>query len=199
MADQPSSSPARSPAQGISRKQLILMAVLGIGLIIVVLYGQPDPGTATTEAGPETAGGLAALPSRRPSTAVATSARKNRWPVLAIERVIQTNPFAELAIPAGPPFLQAKPVVEPPEAPTITEASEVEASANNEPEEASQTRMADVIADLKSRKVKMILRTNGKASALIGDRILQEGDVIDGFRVITIGPNGIIVRAALPN
>lgn len=196
MADQPSHPPAGAPGQKISRKQLILIGALGIGLLIIILYGQPASDDSVGDTGAETGGTVEALPSRRPSASAPSPVRKDRWPVLAIARVIQTNPFAELAPSAGASLLQNKPVVDVVAEPVVDAVPEDQAAVNDASDRDARAHLSDAIADLKSRKVSTILRINGKKSALIGDRIVHEGDVIDGFRIVTIGPTGVIVQAA---
>jgi len=194
MADQSSSSPSRPAGQGIHRQQLMLIGVLGAGLLVVVFYGQPGSGDSNTE-GVDTAGTVDVLPSRRPSRVASATSQKERWPTLALDRVIATNPFAELALPPGTVVPPLPPVEEPVHEPV--ESVEPETTPDD-PQEETATDMLEVIAEMKARKVKMIFQTNGKSSALIGDRMVQEGEIIDGFRVVTIGPNGVTVRPVTP-
>jgi hypothetical protein len=53
-----------------------------------------------------------------------------------------------------------------------------------------------VIADLYRQKVSLILRTGPKTTVIIGGCRFHEGDIVDGVRIVSIHPNGVLVEPA---
>ncbi|MDB5336509.1 MAG: hypothetical protein JWN70_2128, partial [Planctomycetaceae bacterium] len=65
--------------------------------------------------------------------------------------------------------------------------------------EEKRNESAAAIAEWKTRRVSLIFRDGNKVSAVIGDQLVHEGDVIQGVRVISILPNGVLVAPAAPD
>lgn len=40
----------------------------------------------------------------------------------------------------------------------------------------------------------MILRSGEKVSAMIGERLIREGEIIDGVRIVSILPNAVLAE-----
>ena len=74
-----------------------------------------------------------------------------------------------------------------------------DSSRSQSSSEGGQTRgekAESLLAEFKTRKVKLIFRTNNKACALIGDRLIKEGEIIDGIKIVSISNNGVVVQHA---
>lgn len=177
----------------ISRKQGVLLAVLGAVLSYVVLQGDSTKGTND-----QTEVADADKPTARrkvtPRPAPNVELRRVTMPV---EQMQKQNPFAKLAVPPKPASPKVVAVTVPiavVSAPTPRpEVLAAEKRAKERREKIQQT-----IAELQGQKVKMILRTDNKTSAMIGNRLVSEGDLIDGVRVVSILPTGVIVKPASP-
>lgn len=159
----------------VSAKQAGMIGVLVVVLVGVVVYGQPEAETVETPAAV-----VAETPVTRP---VKTSPpKKKKWVKVALDEAVQTNPFAELTVPQAPAAAEQEPVAQ-------EAVAEMEALA-----EAAKAREA-AIADLRTQKVSVILRHSGQATAMIGGRMVREGDLLNGFRVISILPTGVVFEA----
>ncbi len=159
----------------VNAKQAVIIGVLGVVLVGVLVYGQPEAETVESPAAV-----AAETPVVRP---VKTSPpKKKKWVKVALDKAVETNPFAELTIPKAPAAAEPEPVAR-------EAAAEMEAIA-----EAAKAREA-AMADLRTQKVSVILRHSGKATAMIGGRMVREGDLLNGFRVISILPTGVVFEA----
>lgn len=181
MPDKPKSFSAR-----ITRKQGILLGVLGLALAYVVLQGS---GESTETAGePETP---AARKKAAASGPRATSTVELRRVSLPIDQIVQQNPFAKLVAPPKPEPKKPEP---PPVAIVSVAVPKPPDPIVEKRAKEKQERVQQIIAELHGQKVKMILRTDKKTSAMIGNRLVSEGDVIEGVRIISILPTGVVVR-----
>jgi hypothetical protein len=173
------------PFLGITPKQGAILAILA-GVFGFLLFGQND-GTgepaeediAATESGP-----------RRPSTASAGAAarRTPNWPEIELDQALAHNPFLPLAAdetssPAEQALIDAK-------------TAEAAAGATPTADDAADGSSDAAVAEFQSRGVTMIFRNKDKTCAVIGDRVVQTGDVIDGVRVVAITNTEVVVEPA---
>ena len=179
---------SKTTRPGVTRKQAIVLGALS-AMLIAALYSSQDTG-ATTDSTSVTTDARAA---RRKAAAAPTVAATVRWPSVTLEQTLKHNPFAELEVPVEPPS-QTTPE-------TVTSTPPVPVTSEEEPEidpveENRRRKSEETLAQLQSHKVSMILRTGKKASAMIGGRLVHEGDIVDGVRIVSILPNGVLVESA---
>jgi hypothetical protein len=111
------------------------------------------------------------------------SVRKIRqWPEIDLADVLKQNPFMlsdqateELALQTG----EAKE--------TLPTDEEIQAALR-------QKRLGETLDELRRTGVSAIFRTAQGNAAVIGNRTLKEGDVIDGVRIVSISDKGIVVE-----
>jgi hypothetical protein len=178
----------------VNARGLIVVAVLVV-ILIVVLVVQFAGGAATSshDGGNPAAGSQA----RQPSNPSAQERRKRTdahgssdpWLPISLERVIGYDPFRTPDAPTEDESLDSSPDDE---VEDEEDVDEEDAAALREQIEAA--RLA-ALAALTKRGVGAFL-SGGKDGdvAVIGDRTVRAGDVIDGFRVIAIGPDGMVVE-----
>ncbi len=183
---------------GMTVKQAILIGVLLVVFAGVLLSGQGGTESAGATADPAVTA-VTATPDqpapRRPSATPDSVAPVTHWPKVSLAEMLQHNPFQKpAALQEAPPESAAPAVVETePAAPETPDPALVALEAER------RKKVSATLADLQSQKVKVILRTNQKVSAVIGDRLIHEGDVIDGVKIVSILPNGVIVAPADDN
>ncbi len=178
----------------VNARGLIVVAVLVV-ILIVVLVVQFAGGAATSshDGGNPAADGQARQTSNPPAreTGKRTDAHSSSdpWLPISLERVIGYDPFRT------------------PDAPT--EDGPLDSSTDNEMEDEEDVDEEDAaalreqievarqaaLAALTKQGVGTFL-SGGKDGnlAVIGDRTVHTGDVIDGFRVIAIGPDGMVIE-----
>src|SRR5690606_25330469 len=81
--------------------------------------------------------------------------------------------------------------------PAPAEVAQVVAEQAREVQQQRQERQAAMEALAREGVAAIVQTPRGKA-ATIGKRIVREGDVIDGFRVVSIDRNGIVLEDATP-
>jgi cytoskeletal protein RodZ len=98
-----------------------------------------------------------------------------------LERTLKFNPFAPR------PALQ-----------TLV-AGETTASGQAQEQLAEKTRALAAqqrLSEFRGKKVSVVLRSSaGGSAALIGGRLVREGEIVDGIRVLSISTDGIVVEA----
>lgn len=174
---------AKNKFLGMTPKQAVLIGTLGVVLVGVMLYGQGDGQPAaqtTTEATPPA--------SRRRVAPTNTAAVHTKWPDVSLEQMLQHNPFAARNVASSESNPSAEIAAAPVE-PPVESAAEANPVANERREKAEA-----FLAELRTQRVKLILRTGEKVSAMIGERLIHEGEVIDGVRIISILPNAVLAE-----
>ena len=175
----------------ITRRQAIVIGALAlvlVGTVIAQLGGNHSAlAKAGVNAAPTAAQNATALPNGPASKVI--------WPQVSLDEMLRHNPFAEPASPVPVKVeIPALVVATPPTGDLMT-ASDSE----KEEEQLSEQRRQKVnaaLAALRSDKVTMILRTDRKVSAMIGNRLVREGDIVDGVRIVSIQTNGVLVEPA---
>jgi len=179
---------SNNPRTGITRKQGILLGVLSAVLAAVLWFGQGGAETLETQAASKAESGPRA--ARNKQVLAESTTRKTSWPKVALDTMLLNNPFAL------PEELQISP---PEEVPVEIEETAIAAAAETakqKMDEEERLKVQGVMANLKSQKVTMILRTNKDATAIIGDRVVHEGDVIEGVKIVSILPTGVLIEPA---
>jgi len=172
---------------GATPGKLALIGVLAVVFVAVLVMqfgdnqGAGDAGEelAVVNPGPAAAG---ASPVRLPPV---EKPGDRVWPTFSREEVAAFDPFAlspklGLAV-EGAAFVPAT-------RPLTAEQQREIAQQHVERQEA--------LAGLLSQGVSMLFQDKDGLVATIGDRTVRVGDVIDGFRVVTIGPTGIVLEPA---
>lgn len=177
---------------GMTRNQAVMIGALVAVLVGAIIYGQSGTKPAEGEAAaavPAPAAPEAVPPQRESaSTIVGTT----RWPVVSLDRMLQHNPFKHIDLPTEP-VVEEEPESPPAETPTAPTADAVAADLAVLKAE-RQKRVQEMLDELRDQKVQLILRSGDKVSAMIGTRLVHEGDLIDGVRIVSILPNGVIVE-----
>lgn len=175
----------------LTRKQGIMIGVLGAILVGVLVSGQSEGTTtgATAEADPA----LSRPRTARQSASATTAGKLTVWPKVSLDEMLLHNPFAQPemlrdSIPETPPAAEVE------AAAAAAEAESLQAARSKELDDEQREKLEAVMAEFKNQKVKMILRTDRGVTAVIGDRKVREGDIIDGVRIVSIRPDGVIIE-----
>jgi len=188
----PMSSTTKTKAYGATPGKLALIAVLAVVLVVVlaIQFGSGQAGEATqettaTDRKPAARRVPAARGPQLNDAKAPTKARGAPWPVIESTEVAQYDPFA-LTEPFAP--FEPKPS---------------KSVSPQEPVDASQDALAEqrraALAQLRQTGVTAIVRTPHGHVAAIGDRLVQVGDIVDGFRVTKITSDGLTVEVAASN
>jgi hypothetical protein len=188
----------QSPVRPIvTPRQLLLIGVLGVILAAVLIAefggasgapegaspGQPGPpasasGASAADARP----GPAASPTApapaaaaAPAPSAAENAAPRAWPKLDGEAAAGYDPFA---MPA-PLALRL--------------AADQEGKRVAKPARATQRKAEEALASLRSKGTMAVLRNERGAVAVIGNRVVRVGDVIEGYRVVSIDAGGVLL------
>ncbi len=171
---------------GMTHKQALLVGTLGLVLVGVLVFGQNGNETA-----PDTADDSARMASRRRSATVTMPVVSTNWPEVSLEQMLQNNPFADrislLESANVSKTAQAATEQEPAGAAEATDEKTLAANERRDKAEAFLT-------ELRTQRVKMILRSGEKVSAMIGERLIREGEIIDGVRIVSILPNAVLAE-----
>jgi len=184
---------------GFNMKKLVLIGVLAVILIAVIAFQLAGSSSTTARAtankgkqrnpGNPPANTPATPPTRQPqpnrsNQAAQTSQPENTtrrsWPSYALESVLAHDPFA------APGWTRTSEEIDAAVAAPTTD-SEVETVVNTD---------AILLAELKTQGVSMVMITEGKKVAKVGDKELREGDKIGGFVVKEINRQGVVLRDA---
>lgn len=181
-------------------KWLVVIALAAVLLAVIVWGGEAPPAAATTSTAASTRhGDVAHRPAPNAGnaavkgaakTTVKTTVTKSRSrlkvatdPENELEMTLRFNPFALR------PTLQV-PV-------PGTESSTPDQQAQEElAERARVLAVQQRLSEFKGQKVNVLLRTSdGVAAARIGRRLVHEGDIVDGIRILSISSDGVVVEA----
>jgi len=182
-------TPARPMA---TPRQLLLIGVLGVILAAVLIAefggasGAPEggcpsqPGLAApvpgvTAAEPRPGPAASAPPPLAAAAPAAASAPPPAWPKLDPEAAAAYDPFA---MPA-------------PLALRLAAAQEGKGVAK--PKQDARRKADEALASLQSKGTSAVLRGQRGAVAVVGNRVVRVGDVIEGYRVVSIDAGGVLL------
>lgn len=158
-------------AATVTPRQWALIAVLAVALIGAVYWPADDAPADAPNAD------LAAAPApngaagpRLPRVRTTPSPEPKKRPQVTLDATLRHNPFRA-------PLLTAQPDPAPPVEPAAEE----------------QEQQAELLT-LRQDGVTMILGDAGGMVATVGDRKLRVGDVIDGFCVVAIELDGVVLE-----
>lgn len=190
--------PESESTQLTSPTKLAIIAVLGLILVGVMIFQFKKSATTGKRRKTENAAVDSSSESdkaKSPKTMNKAQSNQNgpsarAWPKLLMADVSDYDPFT---VPAA---LVEEPIVA---VDDEENGSTDEANAEREKEIARRQAERDrILAKLQEQGVTAVFRTSHGATATIGSRIVHEGDVLDGFRVIEIRPEGVVLEDATP-
>jgi hypothetical protein len=175
----------------MNRKQALLVGVLA-SVLVGVLYTSYDGSAAPDAIAAATSSEARASTARRNAATSPTVVPGPRWPKVALDQTLSHNPFAE---PEAKP--ESRSTTSLATASTSAETAIREMETETTPAQDEQHRLtAATLAKLQNQKVSMILLTGKKTAAVIGGHLIHEGDLVDGVRIVSILPNGVLVEPA---
>lgn len=178
-------SPAATKKK-VSPNQLILIGVLVLTLAFVLFSGQGSSQTGAAKTVTNAVPPAAQSTSPKP-TAVAPV----QWPVVSLDQMLGHNPFESMDDRNGMKSSESSD-----DADKAAGSNASRGQSANDGEDARDQKARSLLSEFRSRKVKLIFRTNNKACALIGDRLIKEGEIIDGVKIVSISNNGVVVQHA---
>lgn len=171
---------------GVTPGKLGVVALLATVLMAVVVF-QVTSSCAPATASQERAGVRRKPPLRVPPQPTAPAAhadlpspKKSPWTQIMLEEAVQHDPFAVAEKPAVSTPVQPKP----PEQPVKTDARPRQTDERNQ-------RTKQALETLRGKGVKMVLLDGSEKVAIVGDRPIRVGEVLDGLRVVSITLRGI--------
>ncbi len=185
--------PETGPKPIATPRQLLVVGVLGV-VLAIVLIGQfggatGKPGDAAVKASPKERASQAGQASG-PKSAAASAARSAQaatpkpapfaWPKLSAEVAAQYDPFA---LPE-------------PLARKITEVNPAKVDRKSGIPPPKRDVSAENVAALKSKGIALIVRTQRGAVAMVGNRVVRVGDMLEGHRVVAIDSSGVLLAPA---
>ena len=171
-----------SPKLRATPGKLALIAVLAVVLVVVLAVqfggslgaGPPRDADRDRESHRPGPPGQLAVQAAQPSRDAGKGHDASRpWPKLELAEVSAHDPFAVRT-----------PVAKPPEPPATTAESE-----------ADRTQQDQLLEQLREQGVQAVIggSRHGNA-AVIGSQIVRVGDVLDGFRVVGIEADGVVLE-----
>lgn len=185
--------PRTPPRPKVTGKQWLLIGLLAVILVIVLVVqfgggsgsgrgeaakdaAQPAAGASSSEK--PSAEASAAPRAKGSSTSVSAPRRPARpWPTFTAESAAQHDPFAM------------------PEVIARKLAKNEEAEPENKKTQAARRPInRDQAAKmLRTKGVRAVLRNEGGAIAVVGSQEVRVGDVLEGFRVMSIDSDGVLL------
>lgn len=170
---------------GVTPGKLVMVGVLA-AILVAVLVSQIGTRTESAEEPsreqqakretPRSAGAAARMSAIRESE---VGDRKDRqWPEILLEEVIAHDPFAL------PEALAPPPTVDSGTGPRKQRADAQQAQKLREEREKA-------LAAVRERGVQMVLIDQKEQVAIVGDRAVRIGEVLEGFRVVAINSAGV--------
>jgi type II secretory pathway pseudopilin PulG len=183
-----------SRASGLKRAAIAILSVLLLAALYVQ-FGGSQQATQTSEGQAEgdvsAQGRQRSRRTPRPSTVAteSTSAARSTWPALGLEEILQHNPF-EL-----PHSLTEDLSASPDET-----ADESKEELNRQEEEARQKlkKQEAALAKLQKSGMTIYFEDQHGSAAIIGSRRVRQGDNIEGFRVVDVRPDGVVLESVDP-
>jgi len=169
-----------------AKGQWLLVSGLALFLVGVILFtGEDDePAPAGSTGAAETAASDNAPSIRAPSKSKPAKARAPRWTradVPPLHEALAGNPFGmsqELQQALG-----------------IDSAAAPGSKGTARPATLdTDAKAAQTLSDMKARGVNLIVATPRGRAALVGGRLVREGQVVGGLRIVAIDSGGLVVE-----
>lgn len=179
---------------GATPGKMALAAALTVVFVVVLIVqfgGTSETGEARR---PKTAEGNP-RPTPRPNRSAQTAQKSpsppvrqlptRTWPTLERAEVLRYDPFA---LPAA--FSLHQPTV------AASQGKHDDEAARRQKElKQKQARRDQIIARLQQEGVKAVFGGGSEATvAVVGTKTIRVGDKLEGFRVLAIGPNGVVLE-----
>jgi hypothetical protein len=168
---------------GATPGRLGVVAILAVALVAVVLLELGDSSTPASAS--QNLNNVRQKPRLAEKTSTPASAAKTAMPPsdapprpkVPLEEAIQHDPFA--LAPALAKLAAAQ-----------SAASSKTRAPHGQADERSQ-RIKQAVTALRNKGVQMVVLGKGEKLAILGDRPIRVGDVVEGLQVIAITPRGI--------
>ena len=173
------------------RVKWLLVAGLAAVLLAIVVCGSGDPPGGTS---PAATPGVRKRVVPASGKAAGVKTARSRWTggtVSAdeLETTLQFNPFA--------PAHTLQQQLESRETPGSDSAASPTAEQRAENVRALAIRQR--LSEFRGQKISVLFRTaDGTAAARIGGRVVREGEILDGIRIVSIGTDGVVIEAVTP-
>jgi hypothetical protein len=169
----------------VSPRQLLVIGVLGVilaAVLIMQLSGEPAASPAATD--PKAAGPLRPA-AKQPTPADPAAAResKSAWPKAALAEVVGHDPFAvrdTLVVKKGP------------------EEKKDQAQKKKQENARRKQERDQALAALRRRGASTVFVGPQGAAAVVGPRVVRVGDELDGYRVVSIDNEGVLLAPSNP-
>lgn len=163
-----------------SQKNLWIV-VAGLAVLLVVLNFWPGEDEADSKPSPV----AAATPTPADKPAIKPVTRKIVWPEIALEDVLQADPFhagQEAALAQAQALASGQP------------ANTMEALLGSPGGLPKPTDLEMAELDIEKYPVKLVFQSPRGSAALIGDQVYYQGDVIEGMRIVQIASQGVTLQ-----
>ncbi len=157
---------------GMTPRQTLVIGAL-VSVLIAVLV-MDDSTTVVNDAETITS-------AKKSKTSADGGRRQPKWPEISLEQALAHDPFQPLDHNTT----------------ADDEAVDHEAAveiAENVANGAKTSAGDDAVREFQLRGVSMIYRNSKQTCAVIGDRVVHEGDVIDGVRIVAITNREVVVE-----
>jgi len=177
--------PQATSKSAVTPRQLVVIGVLAVILVVVLIAQFGGASDKPKDGDARGADRKVASPAARPASpapATPSAARPGEaapakppappWPKLNADAAAQHDPFA---------------------VPEALRRQLTEARKPNNPAPAKNVG-AEALAALRSKGAAVVLRSERGAAAIVGNRVVRVGDVVEGYRVVSIDPQGILLE-----
>jgi hypothetical protein len=155
----------------VTPKQWALLGVLGAALVGAMYWPSDDVAGDAATGESNTVGGAGSGPRGPRIRPPAAQSAAKQWPKVDLTAALAHDPFAS---------------------PLFAPKAEAPAAAT------AEDTAADLLA-LRQDGVSMIVRDGDGVVATVGERKLRVGDVIDGYRVVAIEMDGVVLERVAAN
>ncbi len=181
----------QNPKPAVTPRQWATIGLLAVVLVGVLWwqFGASEPGPGDAKAGPAApspASPVSTFPAGLKGAATGQSsgtAPSPPWPTIPLAEAAAYDPFQPL---------EHQPASTPPLAKAAAKAKTSQDSAQR------RARQDQLLAALRKTGTTAVLRGPQGAMAIVGRRTIRVGDELDGFRVVAIEPDGVVLKPATP-
>jgi len=183
--------PGKTTKKNVTPAKLVVVAILAVVLVVVVVVQFSGGDTSNTSSErPSEEGAPTSSPAEKANGAGPSPAQQDAvqhprpvWKKIPREEVVKHDPFA---LPeALVPEVGAEP---------SQQGQEADAPATVSQQRDLERRQREAFDLMQREGVGIVLRRQDEWVAKIGSRSVRIGDVMDGFRVIDIGPQGVVLE-----